>query len=95
LRLNQCIQEGFGFYFAVLKNPWFLEVPYHVKDVVYHWLVAEKAEIKRSLHFAVAGYWTIMQTEIAFASHTQLRSLLVAVLFMERARLLNSSRIFK
>jgi hypothetical protein len=70
-----------------LKNPWFLEVRYHVKDVAYHWLIAEKAEIKRSLHFALAGYWTIMQTEIVFASHTQFRSLRVAVLFMEEISL--------
>jgi hypothetical protein len=42
---------------------------------------------KAKFAFALAGYWTIMQTEIVFASHTQLRSLLVAVLFMEEISL--------
>jgi hypothetical protein len=79
----------FWLYFAVLKNPRFLEVRYHIKDVACHLLVAEKAERNRSLHFAVVRYGTIMQTEIVLASHTQFKSLLVAILFMENFIILN------
>jgi hypothetical protein len=56
-----------------LENPRFLEARYHIKDVAYHWLVAEKTEKKQSLHnfyfrFLKSARWFVHLQERALAS---------------------------